>query len=67
MEGVWSGENGVETTCIMTPMPNHLYTHLSLFYYSSFDEWGWCGNGEVEMMRAIRERKINGLYRNADK
>ena len=26
--------------CIMTPMPNHLSTRLSLFYYSSFDEWG---------------------------
>ena len=26
--------------CIMTPMPNHLSTCLSLFYYSSFDEWG---------------------------
>lgn len=26
--------------CIMTPMPNHLSTYRSLFYYSSFDEWG---------------------------
>ena len=26
--------------CIMTPMPNHLSTYFSLFYYSSFDEWG---------------------------
>ena len=25
---------------IMTPMPNHLSTYRSLFYYSSFDEWG---------------------------
>ena len=30
----------VKMGCIMTPMPNHLSTCLSLFYYSSFDEWG---------------------------
>ena len=30
--------------CISTPMPNHLSTCLSLFYYSSFDEWGRVGN-----------------------
>lgn len=26
--------------CISTPIPNYLLTCLSLFYYSSFDEWG---------------------------
>ena len=54
--------------CIMTPMPNHLSTCLSLFYYSSFDEWGrventlqnninhtkQCGKGsDVEQMRRM--------------
>ena len=33
--------------CIMTPMPNHLSTRLSLFHYSSFDEWGRVGKVEV--------------------
>ena len=33
--------------CISTPMPNHLSTHLSLFYYSSFDEWGRVENEAV--------------------
>ena len=49
--------------CIMTPIPNHLSTHLSLFYYSSFDEWGRCGDGErcgkgrsVEMVRIKVEK-----------
>ena len=27
----------------------------------------WCGDGVVEMVRARRERKIDGLYRNATK
>lgn len=35
--------------CIMTPIPNHLSTYLSLFYYSSFDEWGRVE--KVEVMR----------------
>ena len=54
--------------CIMTPMPNYLSTCLSLFYYSSFDEWGvWrtplqnnknhtkqCGKGsDVQQMRRM--------------
>ena len=30
LEAVWRGENRVKTTCIMTPMPNHLSTCLSL-------------------------------------
>lgn len=53
LEGVWRGENGEETTCIMTPIPNHLSTYRSLFYYSSFDEWG-----RVEMIRVMRSRAV---------
>lgn len=41
--GGWKACGVVKMGCIMTPMPNHLSTHLSLFYYSSFDEWGRCG------------------------
>lgn len=36
----------------MTPMPNHLSTYRSLFYYSSFDEWGRVG---MEHMRRMDE------------
>ena len=50
--GEYDGAGGVEMReierlkmgCIMTPMPNYLSTCLSLFYYSSFDEWGRCGD-----------------------
>lgn len=41
--------------CIMTPMPNHLSTHLSLSYYSSFDEWGSVEMGRMERMKRIKE------------
>ena len=51
LEGVWRGENGVETTCIMTPMPNHLSTRLSLPFHHSRVVWmkgeNECGD-EVE-------------------
>ena len=47
--GGWKRCGGVKMGCIMTPMPNHLSTHLSLFCYSSFDEWGRVG--KVEVMR----------------
>ena len=44
--------------CIMTPMPNHLSTCLSLFYYSSFDEWGRCGEmSGVEEKKKKRDRR----------
>ena len=58
---VWRGENGVETTCIMTPMPNHLSTHRSLFYYSSFDEWGRCGSDVEQMRRMDKMVRLSGV------
>ena len=42
---------------ISTPMPNHLSTHLSLFYYSSFDEWGRVEMGRMERMKRIEEKR----------
>ncbi len=44
--GGWKACGGVKMGCISTPMPNHLSTHLSPFYYSSFDEWGRCEDGK---------------------
>ena len=52
----WKACGGVKMGCIMTPMPNHLSTHLSLFYYSSFDEWGRVGMVRVRrMVRSVDE------------
>lgn len=46
--------------CIMTPMPNYLSTYLSLFYYSSFDEWGRVENTTPKIKKphkTVRERR----------
>ena len=48
---------------ISTPMPNHLSTHLSLFYYSSFDEWGRVDEMDDGWKR-IEEKKKNNKRRN---
>ena len=50
--------------CIMTPIPNYLSTYFSLFYYSSFDEWGRVEMGRMERMKRIEEKKKNNKRRN---
>ena len=75
-EGWKRGEREVENgwkrgkkRCIMTPMPNHLSTYLSLFYYSSFDEWGRVENTTPKIKKphkTVRERRAERCGNGAD-
>ena len=53
--GGWKACGGVKMGCIMTPMPNHLSTCLSLFYHIRVVRMKGkeqCGKGRsVEMVR----------------
>ena len=53
LKGVWRGASRHQSLIIYRP--------ISLFYYSSFDEWGRCGDEKDEEDRNIEQHHKNSV------